>query len=172
MNIINSKIYVCNKELYGQGKSLNLIHYPCIDSFKKECSRLFVQHQEFIYFDYENIPEVYVSERWISPNYFSLIRAVARLDENRQEAFSAWLDCNRPDLGEKEPEDIIRIFLFCYEGIFQDPLLFACKYAKDQLNITKWNSPLFDFDGYKNELFSDLFQFVNGGYVFKKISIN
>jgi hypothetical protein len=172
MNITHSTVYVCNKVSYGHGKSFDLICYPDIWSFRNACSGLFVHDQEFIYFDYEDIPDAYISEGWISPNYFPLIRAAAGLDRDKQEAFSAWLDCNKPDLEEKRAGDIINTFHFCYEGIFENPLLFTYEYACNRLNITRSNSPDFDFDGYKDMLFRDLFLFAAGGYIFKKIPIN
>lgn len=171
MNITNSSVYVCNKRSYGQGRSLELICYGDAGSFREACCCLFAENEEFIYFDYEDIPDVYITERWISPNYFPLVRAVAGLEGNKQEAFSAWLDRYKPDLEEQAVADIVALFDFSYAGSYRDPLLFAREYAREQLNITSRNSPSFDFDSYKDILFRDLFLFVKGGYVFRKIPV-
>lgn len=172
MNITRSRVYVCNRQSYGHGRSLELICYGDAVSFRAACRGLFSENEEFIYFDYEDIPAVYITEGWVSPNYFPLIRAASQLCENKQEAFSAWLNQYRPDLEERAVSDITALFEFCYAGSYEDSLSFARAYAREQLNITARNSPRFDFDSYRDILFRDLFLFVKGGYIFRKIPVN
>lgn len=171
MNITSSRVYVCPEGQYAQGKYLDLICFATAESFICECRRLFTNRTEYIYFDYENIPEVYISQKWISPNYFPLIRAAARLDADQQEAFTAWLDYHRPDLEEKDVTGIIHFFRYCYVGSYRSSTRFAYEYARSYLNITRKNSPSFDFEGFENTLFNNLFQYIGGKYVFKKIQM-
>jgi antirestriction protein len=172
MNITNSRIYVCNKESYAQGKYLDLICFPSESHFRAECQQLFLKETTFLYFDCENIPQVYISEKWISPNYFPLIRAVADLKPYMQEAFSAWLDYYKPYLEEKDITDIINCFNYSYEGNYKNKNQFVYQYANNQMNITKKNNPLFDFNSFEELLFCNLFHFINGKYVFKRIQKN
>lgn len=171
MNITSSRVYVCPEGQYAQGKYLDLICFSTAESFECECRRLFANRGEYIYFDYENIPGVYISQKWITPGYFPLIRSVAKLDPDQQEAFTAWLDYHRPDLEEKDVACIIDCFRYCYEGSFRSSTRFAYQYARSHLNITMENSPSFDFEGFKDTLFNDLFQYIGSKYVFKKIQM-
>lgn len=172
MNIVNAKVYVCNKELYAQGKYIDLIHYEDYETFKAECLNPFKQNKvEYLYFDYDNIPDVYITENWISPNLFPLIRAVSKLDIEQQKAFSAWLNFYKADIEERKTENLISFFQYCYEGKFINQQRFASQYAKNQLNITRANSPTFDFKAYSNLLFRNLFQFIDSKYVFKTIQM-
>lgn len=169
IDLTKARIYVCLKKEYpqklSQGHWFDMIHYLDLAEFECACHRL-VENKEVMYFDYEHIPDVYVTESWICAELFPLIRTVSDLPVNEQGAFSCWLDLQRPDLSEVKTEKLIGTFRFCYEGTFKNKRLFGRFYAKEQLAITPENSPHFDFSGYTHFLFNGMFLFEDG-YVFK-----
>ncbi|HML65239.1 MAG TPA: antirestriction protein ArdA [Dysgonomonas sp.] len=170
-DLTRASVYVCRQKpadgSYPQGVRLELIHYKDMTAFKNTCKEyLRVTDKQVFYFDYENIPGVYISETWICPELFTLVRFVSGLPENEQIAFSAWLDVFRPDLGEIEPESLEDKFRYSYEGYYRTKEQFGQHYARERMSIIPDGESGFNLKAYTWMLFDGMFVF-RDGYVFK-----
>ena len=56
--------------------------------------------------DYENIPEAFISESWLSEKFFDLRDAIEELSETQQEAFFVWCDHHNSDISEEDADDL------------------------------------------------------------------
>ena len=63
---------------------------------------------EYMFQDWENVPEGLIGESWISENFFSLRDAVEDLSDTEQEAFFVWCNYKSHDLGEEDADDLVR----------------------------------------------------------------
>ena len=93
-----AKVYVGTYAKYNNGSLsgawLDLSDYSDKEEFYEACRELHKDEEdaEYMFQDYENIPEALISESWISENFFSLRDAVEDLSDTEQEAFFVW--CN------------------------------------------------------------------------------
>ena len=173
IDLTKAGVYVCLQNKadgnYLKGVYLELMPYKNPDAFKKACKEVLrAEDSLLVYFDYEHIPPVYISENWICPELFPLIHLISELPSADQSAFSFWLDTFRPDLGEVTPESLEYCFRYSYQGYFQDQNQFGKYHLCEQLSIKVDSTPVFDLTAYTRNLFSSMFRFRNG-YVFKDI---
>ena len=105
-----------NGSLYGAW--LNLSDYSDKEEFYEACRELHKDEEdaEYMFQDYENIPEALISESWISENFFALRDAVEDLSDTEQEAFFVWCNYKSHDLGEEDADDLVRDFRDEYQG--------------------------------------------------------
>ena len=93
-----ARVYVGTYGKYNNGSLfgawLDLSDYADKEEFYEACRELHKDEEdaEFMFQDYENIPENLISESWISENFFTLRDAVEDLGDTEQEAFFVW--CN------------------------------------------------------------------------------
>lgn len=144
-----------------------LIYYKSITEFECMCRRFFsTDEYKPVYFDYDNIPDVYISESWICPELFPLIRFLSELSTGEQIAFSYWLDAFHPYLEEITLKDLHRMFRYSFEGCFRSKQHFGEYNAREQLAINPASSPGFNIKGHTHLLFEQKYLF-REGYVFK-----
>ena len=132
-----ARVYVGTYGKYNNGSLfgawLDLSDYADKEEFYEACRELHKDEEdvEFMFQDYENIPENLISESWISGNFFTLRDAVENLNETEQEAFFVWCNYKGYDLGEKDEfaktyfdyEKFARD-LFMYDYWFDDGFVF------------------------------------------------
>ncbi|MDH6310934.1 hypothetical protein M2451_003798 [Dysgonomonas sp. PFB1-18] len=177
INIIDARVYIITdyKNSLNNicGDWLYLIHYNSLQEFRTACEYLHTDepYPVCLYFDYENIPDAYISHHWISPDIFNIIRLAQQLCPQEQVIFSRWFNYQQPDLTTRTPESIFKAFQFCMEGKYKSPLHFGYHIARESLGINEKSYPCFDFTGYTENLFKDMYLFIDG-YVFKNIRIN
>lgn len=93
VTLSEARVYVGTYNKYNNGsffgKWLDLSDYSDKDEFLEACRELHEDEQdpEFMFQDYENIPEALFSESWLSEKFFELRDAVEDMDDTRQEAF-------------------------------------------------------------------------------------
>ena len=93
-----AKVYVGTYGKYNigslSGAWLDLSDYSDKEEFYEACRELHKDEEdaEYMFQDWENVPEGLIGESWISENFFSLRDAVEDLDDTEQEAFFVW--CN------------------------------------------------------------------------------
>lgn len=172
IDLTRASVYVCpqrkNSGYLPQGVWIELICYKNVATFQKACRQLLpMTDVPPVYFDYEQIPSVYVSESWLCPELFPLVHFVSGLSGSDQAAFSIWIDLFRPDLGEIGLHELERLFRQSYEGCFPNPKYFSGHYAWERLGISA-DSLDFDHDSYMSALFPRMFLF-RDGHVFKNI---
>ncbi|WP_165045790.1 antirestriction protein ArdA [Dysgonomonas sp. ZJ709] len=176
INLTKAKVLVTTSYKYTSKTMsenwLHLMQYANGDEFKHACLELHQDESDpqLLYFDFEDIPGVYITEKWICPELFDLIKATAKLEINEHQAFSSWVNHYKPELTQEKIKTLLNAFKYNYEGIFSNKYRFGRYYAKSQLGITEKNNPDFDFTGYTDHLFDtdSMFLFIDG-YVFKNI---
>ena len=93
-----AKVYVGTYGKYNNGSLsgawLDLSDYSDKEEFYEACRELHKDEEdaEYMFQDWENMPEGLIGESWISENFFALRDAVEDLDDTEQEAFFVW--CN------------------------------------------------------------------------------
>lgn len=175
IDITKARVYVCtdykcSQENY-EGKWLYLIHYKSIEEFTKVCKEVHADEHNprFLYFDYEDLPYVYISQYWIESGIFEFLRLLVEQDALLHPAISVWINYRKPDLAESDLDGILETFKIHFEGPFQDRLKYAVYYAREHLNISPEHDPDFNFNSLANFLFKEDFVILEG-YVFKKSS--
>ena len=105
-----ARVYVGTYGKYNNGSLfgawLDLSDYSDKEDFYEACRELHKDEEdaEYMFQDWENVPENLIGESWISENFFTLRDAVEKLSDTEQEAFFVW--CNykvsiRPTTGIK-----------------------------------------------------------------------
>ena len=85
-----ASVYVGTYAKYNNGSLfgawLNLSNYSDKEEFYEACRELHKDEEdaEYMFQDYENIPEALISESWISENFFALHDAVEDLSDTEQ----------------------------------------------------------------------------------------
>lgn len=173
IDITKARVYVCTDKKCSKdnfkGRWLDLINYKSKAEFVEACKNAHSDEEEprYLYFDYEDLPYVYINQYWIEPKMFELLRAVVEQDAILHPAFSAWLNHYKPDLAERDISKLVETFKTHFEGPFQSSRKYAIYYAREHLNILSEKNPDFDFSSLANFLFKEDFVFLEG-YVFKK----
>ncbi len=93
VTLSEARVYVGTYNKYNNGslfgKWLDLSDYSDKDEFLEACADLHKDEQdpEYMFQDYENIPETLFSESSLSEKFFELRDATENMDETVQEAF-------------------------------------------------------------------------------------
>ena len=117
-----ASVYVGTYGKYNNGSLfgawLDLSDYADKEEFYEACRELHKDEEdaEFMFQDWENVPERLIGESWISENFFTLRDAVEQLDDTEQEAFFVWCNYKSRDLSEEDADDLIKNFWDEYQG--------------------------------------------------------
>ena len=121
-----AKVYVGTYAKYNNGSLsgawLDLSDYSDKEEFYEACRELHKDEEdaEYMFQDWENVPEGLIGESWISENFFALRDAVEDLSDTEQEAFFVWCNYKSHDLGEEDADDLVRDFRDEYLGQYDD----------------------------------------------------
>ena len=102
-----ARVYVGTYAKYNNGSLsgawLDLSDYSDKEEFYEACRELHKDEEdaEYMFQDWENVPEGLIGESWISENFFALRDAVEDLDDTEQEAFFVWCNYKSHDLSEE-----------------------------------------------------------------------
>ena len=137
VTLSEARVYVGTYNKYNSGslfgKWLDLSDYSDKDEFLEACRELHEDEQdpEFMFQDYENIPEALISESWLSEKFFELRDAIEKLSETEQEAIFVWCDHHNSDISEEDADDLISSFEDEYQGEYRDCLLYTSDAADE-----------------------------------------
>ena len=114
-----------NGSLYGAW--LDLSDYSDKEEFYEACRELHEDEEdaEYMFQDWENVPEGLIGESWISENFFALRDAVEDLGNTEQEAFFVWCNYKNRDLEGENANFLVRDFRDEYQGQYDDEEDFA-----------------------------------------------
>ena len=121
-----ASVYVGTYAKYNNGSLfgawLNLSDYSDKEEFYEACRELHKDEEdaEYMFQDYENIPEALISESWISENFFALRDAVEDLSDTEQEAFFVWCNYKSRDFSNEDADDLVRDFQNAFLGEYED----------------------------------------------------
>lgn len=99
-NLMQASVYVGTYGKYNggsiAGKWLKLSKYESKNEFLQACRRLHKDESdpEFMFQDFENIPDSMVGESFISDEIWKVLAILKKYDANRQEAFAEWCEAN------------------------------------------------------------------------------
>src|SRR5690606_32039612 len=107
INTSEASVYVGTYGKYNDGSIfgewLNLSDYADKEEFYTACMELHNDEAdpEFMFQDYENIPNGLIGECWISDSIFEVLEALEDMDETRKEAFLIWCNNGHHSLSEE-----------------------------------------------------------------------
>lgn len=168
----NASVYVGTYGKYSNGSIdgawLNLSDYESREEFQAACRKLHKDETdpEFMFQDWENIPDGLISECSISDELFTLIEASA--NSGNGEAFSTWLLMYTiSDFEGKDADDIEEMFNESYEGEYDSEEDFASHMAEECYNIEGPLANYFDYGAYARDLFLTDY-WTDNGFVFRR----
>lgn len=116
---------------------------------------------EFMYQDWENIPDGYITESEISDDLFLIVQEIANLDEIEAEAFFDYIDLKGSNLRGLDIDEILEIFREDYMGDFFNERDFA-EYFVEEFGYPEDMELYFDADSYATDIFITDFDFYKG----------
>lgn len=122
MNLQEAKIYVGTRSKYNngqlEGKWVDLSDFNSLEDFLDECKEIHEDEEdpEFMFQDWENIPDSLVNESSLNENFFYLRDEISKLDKDKEEAFWVWLDYARQTTDFGDPYKLIEDFNDSYIG--------------------------------------------------------
>lgn len=170
INISEASVYVGTYHKYNEGsifgKWLNLSDYADKEEFYTACKELHNDEEdpEFMFQDYENIPEGLISEYGMSNNIFEVIEAFGNMDEDQKEPFLIWCNNGHRKLSEEDITDLINAFEADYIGEYKDEEDFAYEQV-EEMDLPDFAKRYFDYEAYARDLFLGDY-WSDGGYVF------
>ena len=129
--------------LFGQGRILRSL--PELHKDEEDA--------EYMFQDWENVPEGLIGESWISENFFSLRDAVEDLSDTEQEAFFVWCNYKCRDLSEEDADDLIKAFQDEYIGQYDDEEDFATQIVVECYELPDFAETYFDYQRFARDLF-------------------
>ena len=117
------RIYVGTYEKYNngslKGKWVDLTKYDTIEDFYTYCSELHKDEPdpELMFQDFENIPDQFIDESWISEKFWDLMEL--QLSEDEQTAFFEWLEISGYDLKDNEMDYLCEKFQESHIGNYE-----------------------------------------------------
>lgn len=171
-DLAEASVYVGTYRKYNEGsifgKWIDLSDFNSIDEFYIACKKIHDDEEdpEYMFQDWENIPDSLIGESWIASNTFMIIEAVQSMNEEHKEAFEIWCDNFHKDLYKQDIEDLINSFEDDYIGAYDSEKEFAEELADETLEIPSSLQYYFNYQRYADDIFSTDYWF-NGGHVFR-----
>lgn len=170
-NKINPSIYVGTYGKYNsgslQGSWLNLRDYKTSEEFYAAAKKLHDNEYdpELMFQDWENIPELFISESWIDPMFFDLLNWHENID---LEAFYDYLNNHLSySVGQEfDIKELVEGFENSYMGNYDSFRDYTYDYFQDTFTNCCFNEHYFDYDKLENDLLHD-HTFTNEGNVFR-----
>jgi len=170
INIAEASVYVGTYAKYNNGsifgKWLDLSDYSDINEFYEACASLHQDEEdpEYMFQDYENIPEGLISECSFSKNFFAVRDALDNMDDS--EAFFIWCSNGHHNLSSERVKDLLTSFNEDFIGAYESESEYAEEYVDNVYDLPEWAQPYFDYEKFATNLFCGDYWFSNG-YVFR-----
>ena len=168
-----ARIYVGTYAKYNNsslfGKWLDLSDFADKDEFISECRKLHFDETdpEFMFQDWENIPDSLIREHWLSGNFFSSRDTISELNLTEQEAFMIWCNNGSYDLDTKDCQELVDSFRDEYYGEYDCEENFAYQLVEDCYNLPEFAKTYFDYGKFARDLFCCDFWF-DDKFVFRR----
>lgn len=158
-DLIEAKIYVGTYKKYNEGsiegKWLELSDYIDKDDFYEACADLHSDEDdaEFMFQDWEGIPDGLIGESWLSETVFELIDKANQI--NDFDAFLSFLDFTGYSLEDEELNYLIEKFKDSFYGRFINEESFASLLIEDGYfgEIVENIKSYLDYGSIANDLF-------------------
>lgn len=168
VTLSEARVYVGTYNKYNNGslfgKWLDLSDYSDKDEFLEACRELHKDDQdpEFMFQDYENIPETLISESWLSDKFFELREATENMDETVQEAFFIWCEDASKDFNKEDADSLVSAFTDDYIGQYDSEEDYAEEYIRETQDLSDFVLQYFNYAQYATDLFYSGYWFKDG----------
>ncbi len=172
-NLSEARVYVGTYAKYNEGsiygKWLDLSDYSDKEEFYEACRQLHSDEEapEFMFQDFENIPDSLIGESWMSDNLFEVIESVSDMDESEQEAFYIWLNDGSRDIDTDDINGLISSFRDDYQGAYKDEEDYAYEVIEQCYDLPEFAKTYFDYEKFARDLFLTDYWFEDG-HVFSR----
>ncbi|MGJ1538006.1 antirestriction protein ArdA [Sphingobacterium multivorum] len=173
INISEARVYVGTFHKYNTGslygKWFELSDYSDIEEFYDACKELHADEEdpEYMYQDYENLPDELISEYGICANIFEVLEAIEGMDENHKEPFFVWCNNHSRNLAKEGIYDLISNFEEDYQGDYDDEEDFAREIVEELYDLPSIAKQYFDYEAFARDLFMSDYWFEDG-FVFRE----
>lgn len=167
-NLSEAKIYVGTYKRYNNGSLagawLDLSDYSDKEEFLNACHELHNNESdpEFMFQDWENIPDCLISESYLSEKFFELRDALQELSEDEQNAFFVWCEYKFNDISEKDVDLLVSDFKDEYIGDYDSKKDFAFEIIEGNENLSDFAKMYFDYEAYARDIFITEYYFESG----------
>ena len=150
-----------------QGEWVSLSNFYDLDGFLEYCAEIHEDEEEpeYMFQDWENIPEAFIDEGHLDSNFFELRDELENLDGMNVSAFWIWVENTGKDLTESVYY-LMRQFNSAFVGRYVNKEEFAREIVSMEHELSEFAERYFDYDKYADELFDEGFWF-ESGYVFR-----
>lgn len=168
VTLSEARVYVGTYNKYNSGslfgKWLDLSDYSDKDEFMEACRELHKDEQdpEYMFQDYENIPEALISESWLSDKFFELRDAIEELNETQQEAFFIWCEDANKDFNKEDADSLVSAFTDDYIGQYDSEEDYAEEYIRETQDLSDFMLQYFNYAQYAIDLFCSGYWFKDG----------
>lgn len=170
----DASVYVGTYHKYNSGSIfgewLYLSDYNDKEEFIEACKELHKDEKdpEFMFQDYENIPEGLISESWIDGKVWDLMQEASDFDETECEALCAYIDCESIDIRDVEVTSLIEDFRDSYCGKYDSEEEYAEEFAPECFPEIETSDMgrYFDYAAFTRDIFINDFTFWDG-FVFR-----
>lgn len=173
IDITEARVYVGTYHKYNEGsiegKWLDISDYQTREEFYQACKELHNDEEdpEFMFQDYENIPESLINESWMADNLFEVMQTLEELEDEKREPFMIWCDNFHHNLSEQDIDDLITSFDNEYIGKYQSEEDYARELvSQDYCDLPEFALRYFDYIAYAHDLFIDGY-WIKSGHVFR-----
>ena len=159
INIADASIYVGTYKKYNEGslggKWLKLSDYADKKEFYKACKKLHKDEEdaEYMFQDYENIPESLINESWISDRFFDVRDAFENMMESQKKPFLIWCKNGHRNLSQEDIGELIDAFESDYIAEYGSEEDFARELIEEREDLTDFAKQYFDYEAYAKDLF-------------------
>lgn len=159
-DLLDAKIYVGTYKKYNEGslfgRWLTLSDYSDKEEFYDACKELHSDEEdaEFMFQDWEGIPEGLISESWISEAVFELIGQADIIKD--MDAFLAFVPFAGFSFEEEEVGYLFSKFSDCYHGRYDSEEDYVTVLVDECYNLPEIVRTYFDYEKYRKDLFSTL----------------
>jgi antirestriction protein len=173
-NLSEAQIYVGTYAKYNDGslfgKWLELSDYADKEEFQKACKELHSDEidPEFMFQDWECIPDCLICESWLSDNFFTLRGVIEKLTDTEQEAFMVWCNDGSHDLNSEDCSDLIESFRGDYVGEYDKEEDFAYQLVDECYDLPDFALSYFDYAKFARDLFIGDYWY-SDGFVFSSV---
>lgn len=171
IDITQASIYVGTYHKYNsgslEGKWLSMSDYSSNEEFYEACAQLHADEvdPEYMFQDYEHIPESLVSESHLNDHFYDVLNAIELMDTNLVEPFFIWCNNGHRSLAKDDIDDLITSFEGEYRGKYDSDEDFAMESVDQNFELSDFVKQYFDYEAYARDLLmSDYWS--EDGYVF------
>lgn len=171
-NLLDAKVYVGTYSKYNNasiyGEWLNLSDFSDKEDFLLACKKIHKDEEdpEFMFQDYENIPDCLISESYISEKVFEILNSLSDLDDKEIEAFEAYLNLDFYDIEKTDIDELISNFKDAYIGEYEDEEDFAYEIVDSCYDLPDFAKNYFDYTAFARDLFMSDYKY-ESGFVFR-----